>query len=303
MQPCSLKRRLQLYPTVSARGSLKTDLGPDSQLWEYLPAVFKQEYVSPALWQAGQQLTLMLIATACLTAFFMALRPETNCIGYWLAVSTEGEKQNLRAEHVSTGRSLVSFTDWWKVWRVQHDWDEMNQQEKGEINQKAAMALFTNPPVSKGKAITSGTFRLIDACMCCKSGEGNNKFILWRKKYPQLVLQFAGKTEDGDRFPQVSVPAHQLVAWLFLGPNSTGMCVCHYDVPPTDRDVKWEQRESVRHMNALCAPKSGRCLSTHCVSPLCLHYSTQSDNASTGKDRKQLPSRKAKRKVPMPFGD
>lgn len=302
-QPCSVIRLLKLYPKIDESNRdrvLGARLGPRSVHWQHLPPVFKQQqFVAPLLWKPSQKLTLMLIATACLTGLFLSLRHEVKCVGYWMAKSSQQERQQLRLRHESFGFSAVlECSQWWKVWKAQNSWNTMTAEEQAVINSEAAMAIFKNPPVMKGrkKAHAQDKYEQLHACMCCKSVQGNSKFIQLKRGYPQLVLQKQGVIDDGVIYPSVVVPAHQLVAWLFLGSPPAGHVVCHYDVAPIQAVVQWEVQEPMLPKNRLCFPMLARCLSKRCVCPMCLHFNTQTNNAKSGRDRFQLPERKAKRK-------
>lgn len=300
-----------MYPKVtggSRQSVLNARLGPRSQQWKHLPPMFKQQLQAPVWWQPGQQLTLLLIAPACLTGLFMSLRHEVKCVGYWMAKSSPAEQLDLKSQHMQHGFSSgLKCTQWWKGWKTENSWDTMTTDEQAAINAAAAKALFLNPPVRRGrlKSKIRKTYEQVHACMCCKSYKQSSRFLEWKHGYPQLVLQFAGVTEDGVQYPSVYVPAHQLVAWLFLGFPPKGLMtpkglkvpvVCHFDITPGEPVVKWEKEEEKVPGNSLCFPLLGRCLSKHCVCPMCLHFSTQISNAMTGKDKYQLPERKAKRK-------
>jgi hypothetical protein len=61
-------------------------------------------------------------------------------------------------------------------------------------------------------------------------------------------------------------------------------------------DERWETTEKNTLRNRKCFPKLLRCLSKNCVSPFCVYYGTQSDNAQTGRERGQLIHRRQKKK-------
>lgn len=95
MQPCSLQRKLKLFPGVASRSKLRAKLTPTSKHWQELPPQFKQ-VVQPTLWKASRHVTLMVIATACLTTLFLSLRYAPMRVGYWMVKATVAEKEQLR---------------------------------------------------------------------------------------------------------------------------------------------------------------------------------------------------------------
>lgn len=297
MQPCSLKRKLRLFPQLS-KAKLTAKLGPNSALWQQLPGELKQVQ-QPCLWKAGTQLTLLVIATACLTALFLSLRYEAAHVGYWMVQATAAQKDELRVGQKAAGyASSTNCEVWWKQC-MKADFQGKAPELRDKLNEQAALALFLNPPVSRYKAGQSK-----HACMCLKSGFRAGRNIDWHKGYPWLVLQHACVGDDGTHYRQIRVPAHQLVALFFLGPNpqhvssltSARNVVCHYDVPPAVLKVTWDVSEKITPNIKRCEPVNSRCVSKGCVCPLCLHYDSQSINAQTGRQRQQLTDRKSRQK-------
>lgn len=291
MQPCSLERKLKLFPKL-ARSKLSTKLGPNSALWKQLPEEFKQVQ-HPCLWQAGTQLTLMVIATVCLTTLFLSLRYEAKRVGYWMVKASPEQRQQLRAGQRAAGyHSSTDCCAWWEK-SMQAEYSGMSQAARDKLDEQAALALFLNPPVSSFGDVGSK-----HACMCLRTGTASGRHIEWHKGYPYLVLQHACVGDDGTAFPKLRVAVHQLVALFFLGPRSgqTGQVVCHHDVPPTVLKVEWESAEHVGPNIMRCLPATSRCVSQGCVCPVCVHYDTQSNNAKTGKQRQQLVDRKSRQK-------
>jgi hypothetical protein len=142
---------------------------------------------------------------------------------------------------------------------------------------------------------------------------------LWR-----YSTQEEGCTDHS--FIQVTVPAHELVCWLFLGnwkdtktkPETQGeaeaeaeagtspdtgtgtdkQVVCHNDVCSISKAMWRPKLDSLKVPgNGLWFPMAGRCLSHACVSPLCLHWGTQSSNARSGSRKAQLWCRRARMKL------
>lgn len=283
-----------MFPKVSKR-QLNAKLTHSSPLWKQLPSQFK-EVVMPSLpgWKGCAKLTLMVIATACLTALFLSLRYEPKRAGHWMVKATDGEKEQLLQGQLSEGyHKGTDCPEWWKAFSDSPPYLSMSEAEMDAFNQEAAMALFLTPPVSPFKGGKSKV-----ACMCLRVGNAAGKHIEWDMEYPGLILQHAGVTDDGSSFPKISVPAHQLVAWLFLGPKPGGKVVCHNDlpVPPLNSVVEWAKSETQTLRNKKLFPVVLRCLSKNCVCPLCLHYGTQSQNAQTGKERQQLVDRRSRMK-------
>lgn len=299
MQPCSLKRQLKLFPKLQ-RAKLKTNLGANSPLWQELPAQFSQVQ-KPCLWKAGTQLTLIVIATACLTAMFMSLRYEAMHTGYWMAKASAQQEKQLRAGQQRAGyHSNTDCKQWWKDF-MKDSYKSMTEEQKEKLNQEAALALFRNPPVSKAGAGSNK-----HACMCLRQGTGSGRHIEWNRGYPFLVLQHACVSGDGVEYKKIRVAAHQLVALFFLGPKSEVGCssqgvarrvVCHYDIPPSALKVEWQLNEMITPNIKRCDPVKTRCVSTACVCPVCVHYDTQSNNAKTGKQWTQLMDKRSKQKL------
>lgn len=293
VQPCSSKRQLRMFPKVTNR-QLKAKLTPSSPLWQQLPSQFKQ-VVMPSLpgWKGCTKVTLMVIATACLTALFVSLRYEPMRAGHWMVKATAGEKEQLLQGQLSKGyHKDTDCLKWWKAFSSSTPYLSMSEAQRDALNQEAAMALFLNPPVSPFKGGKSKV-----SCMCLRVGKAAGKHIEWDKEYPNLILQHAGVTDDGSSFPKISVPVHQLVAWLFLGPKPEGQVVCHNDLPPPLKlAVEWATSETQTYRNRKLLPVVLRCLSKNCVCPLCLQYGTQSQNAQTGREKQQLVDRRSRMK-------
>lgn len=293
MQPCSLQRQLKLFPKVTNRSRLTAKLTPSSQNWKQLPPQFKK-VVQPNLWKAGRNVTLLVIATACLTTLFTSLRYEPMRIGYWMVKATAAQRQQLRVGQQSHGcHASTDCSKWWSA-HMQKSYHALGEKQREALDQQAALALFLNPSVTKVRNAN----KCRHACMCLRSGDASGKDILWLKGYPHLVLQQAGVTESGERYGRITVPAHVLVAWLFIGPKPGGQpqVVCHNDVAPEQLPVQWATAEQKTLANKLCFPELTRCVSKGCVCPVCLHFGTQSHNARTGKQRLQLLERKARQK-------
>ncbi len=294
MQPCSLNRKLRMFPKIQQRSKLTAKLTPSSPLWQQLPSQFKQ-VVQPRLWKAGSALTLLVVATACLTALFMSLRYQPMRAGYWMAMATEQQQDALKQAHKKGGYDkALDCSKWWAE-HGQAAFQGMTQTERDALVEKAAMALFLNPPISHPRK--DGGPRGCCACMCLRMGQATGRHIEWDKGYPNLILQEAGVTDAGVSFPRITVPVHQLVAWLFLGPKPAGKVVCHNDIAQqVVPEERWEIFEKETLRNKRCFPKLLRCLSKNCVSPLCVHYGTQSDNAVTGRERDQVIHRNQRQK-------
>lgn len=293
MQPCSLQRKLKLFPGVASRSKLRAKLTPTSKHWQELPPQFKQ-VVQPTLWKASRHVTLMVIATACLTTLFLSLRYAPMRVGYWMVKATVAEKEQLRVgQQVKGYHANTDCNNWWHA-VMEQSYLALSDTQREALAHKAALAIFLNPPVSPVRRAR----HCKHACMCLRVGKASGKHIQWVGGYPHLVLQQAGVTKGGESYPSISVPAHQLVAWLFLGPKPGGQpqVVCHNDVAPEQLLVKWEATEQKTVANKLCFPLPTRCLSKGCVCPVCLQFGTQSQNARTGKQRLQLAERNARQK-------
>jgi hypothetical protein len=182
-------------------------------------------------------------------------------------------------------------------------WDEDKKQAyralsvegKASLDDKAAQAVFLNPPVSP-VTVADNRLGCMYACMCLRKGRAKSQHIEWVHDYPQLVLQNACETDDGHTYPKITVPAHVLIAWLFLGPQPTGTVVCHHDGSPEALKVEWATSVVKKPNNAWCFPSVKRCISKGCVSPLCVFYGSQSANAQTGRASGQLAQRKSRMK-------
>lgn len=294
MQPYSVNRKLKMFPKMQQRSKLTAKLTPSSALWQQLPSQFRQ-VVQPRLWKAGPTLTLMVIATACLTALFVSLRYQPMRAGYWMAMATKQQQDALKQAHKKGGYDkTLDCMKWWAD-HGQAAVEGMTQDERDALVEQAAKALFLNPPISPPRK--GGGHNSCCACMCLRMGKAAGRHIDWDKGYPSLILQDAGVTDAGVSYPRVTVPVHQLVAWLFLGPKPAGKVVCHNDLAPQGvPDERWETTEKDTLRNQNCFPKLLRCLSKNCVSPLCVYYGTQSDNAKTGREWGQLIHRKQKKK-------
>ena len=296
MQPCSLERQLKLFPKLSER-QISSALGAGSVLWQQLSEQFQHVQV-PSLWPAGSNLTLKVLATACLTALFLALRYEAQHVGYWMVQASQAERAKLKAGQRASGFcSGTNCTQWWKGCGKAL-FEGKTQKQRDKLNEEAALALFLNPPVSKcGQAAGCK-----HACMVLRTGSASSRHIEWHKEYPYLVLQHACVDADGIEYKKLSAAAHQLIALLFLGKPEAGntsarQVVCHYDVPPAVERVTWATQDPAAGPNLFrCLPVSSRCLSKGCVCPMCLHYGTQSSNARTGRQRQQVLQRRKRQK-------
>jgi hypothetical protein len=241
----------------------------------------------------------MVVATACLTALFLSLRQDVRSVGYWMALSDKDAQQQLMAAQQASGWSSASDCPaWWADWRQTNNWKGMTPEKQQKIHEQAAMLFFQKPPVSPVGPQPGGSNRLVFACTNCKQGK-KQRFIEYKGLYPQLILQKSGKTDRGERCPKLTVAADRLVAYLFHGKPAAKQVVCHYDVAEASRE-QWEPKLSSLKTpsNACWFPEYGRCLSHACVSPLCLHWNTQAENARTGSNIRQMPQRLARIKIP-----
>jgi hypothetical protein len=198
-------------------------------------------------------------------------------------------------------------------------WKGLGKADRVSGMEEAALALFTNPPVS-----AAGGRRLVGACMTIEPR--SHKHIVWShgvpkasgglrsKSYPLLVLQEGGsrtQQQGGGRVARLTVPCHVLVAWLFHG--APGMVehkdklvqatmVCHHDQPPAQlpTSLEWENNEAQNFAAGhRLVPQLGRCLAKGCVNPLCLHWSIHEQNAKTGRAGWQQASRKSRNRQPV----
>lgn len=271
--PCTLNRKLKLFPQLVNRDDVHTLLTSDSQLWDHLPPQFKA-VTHPRLWSI---VTLQAIVDACLAAVFNGCQQPVQCVGYWMVMAeTKQQHREQQQQRLYPGPGFCY--SWWlqnrhKVADMQH------------LKQQAAQKLFLNPPVQP-----YGKHELVDACMPMVTKSGKRKHIVVGGKYVYLVLQQASVGPC-----TVKVSVCRLIAWLFLGKPDAGHVVCHKDTTQ-EAAVVWAKKERRVPSNNMLFPRSGRCLSYTCVSPMCVFFDTQSANAKTGLDRRQLPARKGKRK-------
>lgn len=295
MLPVLYPRSLKMFPTLRNDRELHAVLTSDSPLWNHLPPACKQRLpslIAPTLWAHGAQLTLALVASACLTAMLSACSTRVVAVACWLVCATTSERAQASVSlKTPDGRRSFDVVHWWT--QRQRD---MSPEEKHKVLQAAAAAIFCNPPAT----VAARGMHTVSGCMVLTAR--SHKLITWShgmfRGYPQLVFQHAGKLVGGVSFPRVMVPCHQLVAWLFLGTKPSNKVVCHYDLAPSEYlGVTWAEHAVRNYNNAMLLPTKGRCLSKNCVCPLCLHYASQSDNANTGKHKKQLPARKARAKL------
>jgi hypothetical protein len=288
--PCTLARTLKLYPTLTNRNDLSAPLHDRTDLHQHLPPTLPASQllalVAPTLWPVNSILTLESVAHACLHAMFTAVDNKHHRVGAWLVHATREQRQAVRALQQARNYRSIALGAWWQQFIAQQPVPDVAA---------AGTALFKNPTVS----VCRGGQALRSACMVIHS---QRALISWQsdtsgRSYPHLVLQHGGG--HGRPPPQVSVPCHVLVAWLFHGPpQSEGLQVCHYDVAPASwQGVQWEQFEYQLASNQHLWPRPARCLSKACVNPLCLHYSTQSDNAATGSTSWQAAGRQGRQGV------
>lgn len=295
MQPCTLKRTLLIFPKVKTRSRINNKLTSSSTLWKELPSQLKSvQYPSLPGWKGCSNVTLMVIATACLTALFLGLRYEPMRIGHWMVQATAAEKGDMERCQLQRKFNNKSCCQWWDKDK-QHAYRALSVEGKTSHDNKAAHAVLMNPPVSP---VTVADSRLgcMYACMCLRKGRAKGQHIEWINEYPHLVLQKAGVTDGGHTYPKITVPAHVLIAWLFLGPQPAGTVVCHRDSPPDAVTVEWAATVGKKPRNAWCFPSVKRCISKGCVSPLCVFYGSQSANAQTGRASGQLAQRNSRMK-------
>jgi hypothetical protein len=183
----------------------------------------------------------------------------------------------------------------------------------------AALALFTNPPVSFSNSSDGKKLLLSSACMClrceglrdvnlCWPKQGCPYFVLERKtsKMRAVVPQPPGTPSNKvvkERYvvsPDVHQGAHRLVCHLFCTLASDGMHACHRDSCDAPHYTAWSVEQwsqlSPEHRELWKVNTAVRCLSAKCVSPLCLSWQPQAANASTGSKAKQSPGKKARHK-------
>jgi hypothetical protein len=296
MQPCTLKRTLLMFPRVKTRSRINNKLTSNSTLWQELPSQLKSvQYPRLPGWKGCSKVTLMVIATACLTALFLGLRYEPMRIGHWMVQATAAERGEMEGCQLQRKfrDSKHCHNQWWDEDKSQA-YKALSVEGKSNLDTKAAQAVFLNPPVSP-VIVSDGRLGCMYACMCLRQGKAKGKHIQWVNEYPHLVLQDAVVTDDGHEYPQITVPAHVLIAWLFLGPQPAGTVVCHHDAPAAVA-VEWATSVKKKPKNAWCFPSVKRCISKACVSPLCVFYGTQSENAQTGRASGQLAQRKSRMK-------
>jgi hypothetical protein len=214
-----------------------------------------------------------------------------------LAYADNMHRLDLRQQQEGGTYSMQLVEEWWQG-LSKKDKDDFT---KGDKSKGAAVALFTNPPVT----FTEGCLR--PACMVIRCG---TTYWIHRPKeggYPELILQHEKKNQRR----QVCVPAHVVVAWVFHGaPPDDQKFVCHHDEPPTRVDeegqvvlgypstLQWASHELMlpQLVGTQHYPGYGRCNSKDCVSPLCLHYSTKEENCRTAHTSHRAATRKAKMK-------
>lgn len=299
-QPCMLGRGLVLFPDLeedSRQDMLHADLSLKSNkdLWQHLPQPCRQEgqqqLLHPTLWPTGAKLSLHSMASYCLAGIFPALRVELKCVGYWLVLASQADRQAVAREQAQYGSSHVNLGRWWQQYRVSRAWTELSQAQKQTVTAQAAMALFCSPALTVNKGM------LVESCLYIKKRQGH---VLLQHGYPHLVLQ---------RSPcRVMVACHVLVAWLFQGmPNMQqhgdgggGGVVCHHDHQLQQHvGVVWQHGDSNmrQHMRHRMTPACSRCVSSKCLSPLCLTHGTRSDNSKSGRKRGQLAGKRGRDKL------
>lgn len=268
------------------RHRLHEELVHGSDLWDHLPPAFNQPMVAPYLWPASTPLTLDMVSKACLKALFRSCHTHVVATGYWMVCASQEEKAAARKQQLDQHKGWT-VEEWWK----QHEhlppgFNDMDHDQQHDLQLQAAMAVFSNPPV----ALQSSRGELTRACMVMHPDK-YKAGIKVKKQELHLRLQRAPT--------EVTVPCHVMVAWLFLGPRKKAKhVVCHYDVPPRVEAITWQHNEVQETVGeAVLRPAMCRCLSRKCVSPMCLHWSTQKLNAATGKTIKQMQGRKARAKL------
>jgi hypothetical protein len=292
--PCTLNRSLKLYPTLSDRSLLSAPLLGDPDLLQHLPPCLQGDTLlqlaAPTLWPVGSLLTLQSVADALLRALLRACHNKVHRVAGWLAHASQEQRHALRAQQQAQIYSSSAVDAWWR---------QSGAAQHAATMGAASAALFQNPPVRAPKEGRG----LVNACVCIRS---NAPLISWHsdrsgRSYPWLVMQHGGA--HGSNSKQMAVACHVLVACLFhgnppkhaSGEEEVRLQVCHYDVAPAMyQGVTWQQSEYQVASNTHLCPMPARCLSKACVNPLCLHYSTQNDNAATGRARGQRAARQCK---------
>lgn len=298
-QPCMLGRGLVLFPDLtqdSRQELLHADLSLEcnKDLWLHLPQPCRQsakegqQLLHPTLWPKGAKLSLHSMASYCLAGIFPALRVELKCVGYWLVLASQADRQAVAREQAQYGSSHVNLGRWWQQYRVSRAWTELSQSQKQTVTAQAAMALFCSPALTVNKGM------MVESCLYIKKRQGH---VLLQHGYPHLVLQ---------RSPcRVMVACHVLVAWLFQGKpkvqhDDGGGVVCHHDNQLQQHvGVVWQHGESNmrQHMRHRMTPACSRCVSSKCLSPLCLTHGTRSDNSRSGRTRGQVAGKRGRDKL------
>lgn len=197
-----------LFPKLQDRSDLDVPLEKGSALLKQLPRQMRHfEWQRPTLWAPGQPLTLRLIATACLTALFKGLLYKCQAVGYWMVLSSSDQKQKFREQQGEVGgmAGLDCYGDcckWWRKWKKDNDWEGMPAEQKEQLTEQAALALFLNPPVQKAQKKLNDFFAKLDddaklpphkslvmnACLVVRRGNACKKHIVIADGYAQLEL-------------------------------------------------------------------------------------------------------------------
>jgi len=268
---------------------------------------------APLFWREDQVVTPKSLARSLLAGAFGALDADLRAVGYFLVLIDEVS----RATQPDRGHPR-NYGAWWRAMQSHVWWQGVGADARQTLKEDAAIALFTNPPVSYctppaggggGAAAASSSSAapppapeadlLHNACMVVpQSRQRCPPYIQVHHKYPYMVL---GK--DRHR-RQVRIRVAILVAWLFHGAypvrnehnfDTLDVC-CHWDMPIHGNNAL-AVRNKVQHAattQIFDVPPLGRCLSMSCINPYCVFWSTQSYNAHTAHigSRKNLKARK-----------
>lgn len=140
-EPCCITRELLLYPGVTDRDDLHKPLVEHQRLLDQLPRQLRTTLTQlshPTLWTNDTVLTLESFAAAVLAALLAALCPELQALGSWLAQPHTVQYRKAVGRLAPCDRARI----------ISSHWDALSAKARREGRQKAALALFCNPPLA-----------------------------------------------------------------------------------------------------------------------------------------------------------